>query len=214
MDDARTDVAVRPVPPLAGTMNHRRATVASEAQHARIVERYERIHALRAKRIDVANIARLVGVSRGTVYRALRLQEPSAPATIHVARPYVSEPGALWAQPYMLQRWNEGCRNTLQNNVEHHEWLTWLHDMRQNNEHGPFTESGEAPYVLATCAPPIVVDLTDPLDQARRSSPRADLYVTVHSPYGGSSLHRGRLPRPRFDGTARRFRRSTPARCG
>jgi len=110
MDEAGTDAAFRPVPPLAGTMNQRRATAASEVQHAKVVERYERIHALRAKRIDVATIARQGGVSRETVYRTLRLQEPPRPAIIHVARPYVIEP----YKPYVIQRWNEGCRNALQ----------------------------------------------------------------------------------------------------
>lgn len=110
MDDAETATALRPVPPIAGTMNQRRVTVASEAQHAEVVERYEQIHALRAKRIDIANIARQVGVSRQTVYRMLRLPEPPPPAIIHVARPYVIE---LY-KPYVLQRWNEGCRNALQ----------------------------------------------------------------------------------------------------
>lgn len=46
--------ALRPMPSLAGTMTHRRVKVASDAQHATIVERHARIHALRAKRIDVA----------------------------------------------------------------------------------------------------------------------------------------------------------------
>ncbi len=80
-DQADTPPALRPVPPIAGTMTQRRVKVASDAQHAEVVERYERIHALRAKRIDVANIARQVGVSRQTVYRALRLQAPPEPAS-------------------------------------------------------------------------------------------------------------------------------------
>ena len=88
-DEAETSPTLRAMPPIAGTMNQRRVKVASEAQHAAVVERYERIHALRAKRLDVANIASHMGVSRQTVYRALRLKEPPERAIVHVARPYV-----------------------------------------------------------------------------------------------------------------------------
>lgn len=108
--EADADATLRPVPPVAGTVKQRREKVAGEARHAEVVARYERIHDLHAKRIDVANIARQVGVSRPTVYRTLRLKQPPGPPIIHVARPHVIEP----YKPYLIQRWNEGCRNARQ----------------------------------------------------------------------------------------------------
>jgi hypothetical protein len=108
--ETETAAALRAVPPVAGTTTQRRVKVASEARHAEVVARYERIHALHAKRIDIANIARQVGVSRPTVYRMLRMKQPPGPPIIHVARPHVIEP----YKPYLIQRWNEGCRNARQ----------------------------------------------------------------------------------------------------
>lgn len=100
----------RPVPTSDGATAQARAKAAGQARHTRAVERYQRVQALHAKQVDVANIARQVGVSRQTVYRYLRLQQPPQPTYIHVARPHVIEP----YKPYLVQRWNEGCRNALQ----------------------------------------------------------------------------------------------------
>jgi transposase len=100
----------RPVPTSDGATAQARAKAAGQARHTRAVERYQRVQDLHAKQVDVANIARQVGVSRQTVYRYLRLQQPPQPTYIHVARPHVIEP----YKPYLIQRWNEGCRNALQ----------------------------------------------------------------------------------------------------
>ncbi len=62
------------------------------------------------KKVDVANIARQVGVSRETVYRYLRMNEPPQPTQIQYTRKQLIEP----YKPYLLQRWNEGCRNAQQ----------------------------------------------------------------------------------------------------
>ncbi len=113
--DLNTSIATgrpeqRPVPTLDGTTHRPRETAASQAWQTQAREIYERVQDLHAKQVDVATIARHVGVSRPTVYRYLQLKQPPEPATIHVARPHVIEP----FKPYLVQRWNEGCRNALQ----------------------------------------------------------------------------------------------------
>lgn len=104
------DMERRTVPTIDGTTGQARAKAASQVRQARALELYHCIHDLQAKKVDVANIARQVGVSRQTVYRYLRLQQPPQPTHIHVARPHVIDP----YKPYLVQRWNEGCRNALQ----------------------------------------------------------------------------------------------------
>jgi len=48
----------------------------SERIHQEQVRRYHQIHDLAAKKVDTANIARQVGVSRRTVYYYLKMTEP------------------------------------------------------------------------------------------------------------------------------------------
>jgi transposase len=83
---------------------------ARQARYARRVARYERVRELYTKKLAVADIAREVGLSRQTVQRYVTLTEPPPPRRAH-----------YWAtrqldayQPYLLQRWNEGCRNARQ----------------------------------------------------------------------------------------------------
>ncbi|PLS83337.1 MAG: hypothetical protein CYG59_01585 [Chloroflexi bacterium] len=79
-------------------------------RHAVAVELYHTIHELHAKIVDIANIARQVGVSRRTVYRYLRMAEPPLRKQPYVGR---ISPIELY-KPYILQRWNEGCRSARQ----------------------------------------------------------------------------------------------------
>ena len=104
------ETGTRPVPTLDGTTGQARATAAGHARHNRTLDLYRRVQDLHAKRVDVANIARQLGVSRRTVYRYLRLRQPPEPTRISVGRPHVIEP----YKPYLVQRWNAGCRNALQ----------------------------------------------------------------------------------------------------
>jgi transposase len=83
-----------------------RAAEAGRQRHAAQVARYAVIHRLRAAGSDIAHIARTGGVSRETVYRYLRLPGPPErlrlPTRGTALTPY---------RPYLLRRWQEGCRN-------------------------------------------------------------------------------------------------------
>jgi transposase len=84
-----------------------RAEAASQQIHASKVERYEQMRTLRDAGFTVLDIAQLVGATRRTVYRYLALggpperQRPPRSAR-RVLAPY---------EPYLIQRWVEGCRN-------------------------------------------------------------------------------------------------------
>jgi transposase len=84
-----------------------RAEAVSQQKHATTVERYERMRELQAAGFTILDIAQLVGASRQTVYRYLALaapperQRPRRSAR-RVLAPY---------EPYLQQRWAEGCRN-------------------------------------------------------------------------------------------------------
>jgi len=68
------------------------------------------VHALHSQQLEVATIARQVGVSRMTVYRYLRMHEPP------VGKQPVSRSAEILDayKPYLLQRWGAGCRNAQQ----------------------------------------------------------------------------------------------------
>lgn len=78
--------------------------------HQERVQRYHQIHDLCSKKVDVANIARQVGMSRQSVYAYLKMTQPPARTRIH--RPY--KPLIDPYQDYLIKRWNEGCRNAQQ----------------------------------------------------------------------------------------------------
>ncbi|TMC18823.1 MAG: hypothetical protein E6J34_16215 [Chloroflexi bacterium] len=61
----------------------KRSEEKSLALHQERVERYHQIHDLAAKKVDVANIARQVGVSRQTVYDNRKLKQPPERTRIH-----------------------------------------------------------------------------------------------------------------------------------
>ncbi|MDP9477320.1 MAG: ISL3 family transposase [Actinomycetota bacterium] len=79
---------------------------ASRKRHERIVEQWRNIRRLHLAGADVHDIAKRLGVSRETVYRYRRIEEPPEPVRFRHKRrvldPYV---------PYILRRWGEGCRN-------------------------------------------------------------------------------------------------------
>ncbi len=84
-----------------------RAEAASQQKHAGKVEQYEQIHALQAAGFTKLDIADLMGVSRPTVDRYLNLDDPP-----ERRRPHRTGPRVLAAfEPYLLQRWAQGCRN-------------------------------------------------------------------------------------------------------
>jgi len=71
------------------------------------VDQYQQIHELFAKQVDLANIGRQVGVSRRTVYRYLQMDQPPERKRPRRTRVQLIEP----FKPYLVTRWNEGCRN-------------------------------------------------------------------------------------------------------
>src|SRR5215207_8180765 len=79
---------------------------ASRKRHERLVEQWRNIRRLHLAGADVYDIAKRLGVSRETVYRYRRMEEPPEPVRFRHKRrvldPYV---------PYILRRWAEGCRN-------------------------------------------------------------------------------------------------------
>jgi transposase len=79
----------------------------SQQYHQERVQRYHQIHDLAAKQVDVATIARQVGMSRQGVYNYLQMKQPPQRTRIH-------RPGRSNLEPhkeYLIRRWNEGCRN-------------------------------------------------------------------------------------------------------
>jgi transposase len=83
-----------------------RADAAAEAGVARRREKYEQARALHAKGASVAQIARTVGASRMTVSKYLREGPPQRKRHSVHGKQRVLEP----YEPYLLQRWEEGCR--------------------------------------------------------------------------------------------------------
>jgi transposase len=85
----------------------RRAEAASQQIHASKVERYEQMRTLRDAGFTVLDIAQMVGATRRTVYRYLALGGPP-----ERQRPQRSKHRVLAPyEPYLVQRWAEGCRN-------------------------------------------------------------------------------------------------------
>jgi hypothetical protein len=82
----------------------------SQERHQERVERYHQIHDLYAKKVDPANIARQVGVSRQSVYSYLKMKQPPERTRIHSGRKVLIEP----YKDYLIKRWNEGCRSAQQ----------------------------------------------------------------------------------------------------
>lgn len=84
---------------------------ASIQRHAAHVARYDEVRALHSKGVAIAEIARRVGVTRKTVYVYLRMDHPP-----ERKRPMRNPKERVLApyEPYLLKRWEEGCRNGLQ----------------------------------------------------------------------------------------------------
>ena len=84
-----------------------RAEAASQEKHASKVERYEQMRTLRDAGFTVLDIAQIVGATRRTVYRYLALGGPPERQRPQRSRCRVLAP----YEPYLIQRWAEGCRN-------------------------------------------------------------------------------------------------------
>lgn len=75
-------------------------------RHERLVERWKDIRRLHLAGACVRDIAEWVGTSQSTVYRYRELAEPP-PRPSYRRRASVLDPHL----PYLLERWNEGCRS-------------------------------------------------------------------------------------------------------
>jgi transposase len=90
-------------------VQQQRQEAAQQQRHAAWVATYEAIHALHAQGTPVTTIAQQLGISRPTVYAYLRRTRPPSPRSPQrsgqVLRPYMS---------YVIQRWREGCTDSMQ----------------------------------------------------------------------------------------------------
>jgi len=83
----------------------------SQRRNAPRVAAYEAVHALQKEGTPVAAIARVVGISRQTVYTYLRQERPPGPKrpqfrwSDQVLTPYI---------PHLLRRWRQGCTDSAQ----------------------------------------------------------------------------------------------------
>ncbi|MBA2679284.1 MAG: transposase [Ktedonobacteraceae bacterium] len=87
--------------------NTMRLEEVSKERHQEKVERYRKIHELDAKKVDQGIIARQVGTSRQTVTRSIHMDQPPERRTPRRTRMHLLEP----FKPYLIERWNDGCRN-------------------------------------------------------------------------------------------------------
>jgi transposase len=109
-EDISEEEASHLSPWYSGTSLSKRQEEKSVQLHQERVERYHKIHSLSAKKVDPATIARHVGISRQSVYAYLKMTEPPARTRIH----HQSKPLIDPYKDYLIQRWNEGCRNAQQ----------------------------------------------------------------------------------------------------
>jgi transposase len=86
-----------------------RQEAAQQHRHAAWVATYEAIHTLRAQGTPVTTIAAQLGISRPTVYAYLRRTRPPSPRS-----PQRSGQGLRPYMTYLIQRWREGCTDSMQ----------------------------------------------------------------------------------------------------
>jgi transposase len=79
---------------------------AARRRHERLVEQWKDIRRLHLAGADVRFISRKLGISPRSVYRYKDLEEPP-PRQTYTAKASVLDPYV----PYLLGRWNEGCRD-------------------------------------------------------------------------------------------------------
>lgn len=98
-------VSVRDPRARPGSWQARKETAARQ-RHGRLVEQWQDIRRLYLAGADIRFISRKLGISPRTVYRYKDLQQPP-PRQSYTTRASVLDPYV----PYLLGRWNEGCRN-------------------------------------------------------------------------------------------------------
>jgi transposase len=107
--EQQAQAEARPPPRLFTKGVTQRQEEVSLRRHQRCVELYHRVHDLREKRVELAEIAHQLGIARRTVYYYLHMDQPperKQPRPSRGRTPLVTP-----YKPYLLQRWAEGCRN-------------------------------------------------------------------------------------------------------
>ena len=103
-DDA--DFTSGPIMPNRPRTHDRKMEEAARKRHERLVEQWRNIRRLYLAGADLRHICRRLGISARTVYRYKDLTEPP-PRPAYKRKASVLDPYV----PYLLGRWNEGCRN-------------------------------------------------------------------------------------------------------
>ena len=95
-----------PIMPNRPRNHDRKVEEAARKRHERLIEQWRNIRRLYLAGADLRDICRRLGVSPRTVYRYKDLTEPP-PRPVCKRRSSVLDPHV----PYLVRRWNEGCRN-------------------------------------------------------------------------------------------------------
>ena len=106
-EDRRDDsFASGPVIPNRPRTHDRKIEEAARKRHERLVEQWRDIRRLYLAGADLRHICKRLGISARTVYRYKDLEEPP-PRRAYKRKASVLDPYV----PYLVARWNEGCRN-------------------------------------------------------------------------------------------------------
>ena len=95
-----------PVMPNRPRNHDRKIEEAARKRHERLVEQWKDIRRLYLAGADLRHICKMLGISARTVYRYKDLAEPP-PRRAYKRKKSVLDPYV----PYLLGRWDEGCRN-------------------------------------------------------------------------------------------------------
>jgi transposase len=95
-----------PIMPNRPRNHERKIEEAARKRHERLVERWRDIRRLYLAGADLRDICKRLGISPRTVYRYKDLTEPP-PRPVYKRRASALDPYV----PYLVERWNEGCRN-------------------------------------------------------------------------------------------------------
>ncbi|HEY5869520.1 MAG TPA: ISL3 family transposase [Candidatus Tectomicrobia bacterium] len=161
-------------------VQQQRREAAQQQRHAAWVATYEAIHSLHARGTPVTTIAQQLGISRPTVYAYLRRTGPPSPRSPQrsgqVLQPYM---------PYVIQRWREGCTDSMQLWRElralgyRHSARTvsrFITRLRRASEAGWAPETQTSPYTRPQGPSARAVSFTWVCPEAKRSQD-AQLYV-------------------------------------
>ena len=105
-DKSDGSFASGPIMPNRPRNHDRKIEEAARKRHERLVRQWEGIRRLYLAGADLRDICRRLGVSPRTVYRYKDLTEPP-PRSAYRRKASALDP---WV-PYLVRRWNEGCRN-------------------------------------------------------------------------------------------------------